>query len=153
MAWMPPLTRVLASVKPQQTKCTRYASHQKKTSQIICCLILHNTWRFLHNIWQGYNHSTTYFNYLTTLICCVIITQHIQNSYTTYQYTSTSKATSKWQWVRITLHAGFTNISLSQQNKFRLCWQQRGRRAERTNVKYDWQVSSWNTGWAQRSAD
>jgi len=64
-----------------------------------------------------------------------------------------SKATSKWQRVRITLHAGFTKISLSQQNKFRLCWQQRGRRAERTNVKYNWQVSSGNTGWAQRSAD
>jgi len=64
-----------------------------------------------------------------------------------------SKATSKWQWARITLHAGFTKISLSQQNKFRLCWQQRGRQAERTNVNYDWQVSSWNTGWAQRSAD
>ena len=48
-----------------------------------------------------------------------------------------SRATSKWQWARITLHAGFTKISLSQQNKFRLCWQQRGRRAERTNVKYD----------------
>ena len=35
-----------------------------------------------------------------------------------------SNATSKWQWARITLHAGFTKISLSQQNKCRLCWQQ-----------------------------
>jgi len=43
-----------------------------------------------------------------------------------------SKATFKWQWVRIMLHAGFT---MSQQNKFRLCWQQRGCRVERTNVK------------------
>jgi len=51
-----------------------------------------------------------------------------------------SKATSKWQWARITLHAGSIKISLSQQNKFRLCWQQRGRRAERTNAKYDWQA-------------
>jgi len=32
-----------------------------------------------------------------------------------------SKATSKWQSARITLHAGFSKISLSQQNKFRLC--------------------------------
>ena len=63
-----------------------------------------------------------------------------------------SKATSQWQWVWITLHAGFTKILLSQQNKFRLYWQQRERRAERTNVKYDWQVSSGNTGWEQRSA-
>jgi len=63
-----------------------------------------------------------------------------------------SKATSKWQWVRITLHAGFTKILLSRPNKFRLYWQQRESRAERTNVKYDWQVSSGNTGWAQRSA-
>jgi len=31
------------------------------------------------------------------------------------------KAKSKWQSVRITLHAGFTKISLSQENKFRLC--------------------------------
>ena len=62
-----------------------------------------------------------------------------------------SKATSKWQWSRITLHAGFTKISMSRQNKFERCWQQRGRRAERTNVKYNWQVSSrgGNTGWAQ----
>ena len=50
-------------------------------------------------------------------------------------------------------HSYFTKISLSQPKKFRLCWQQRGRRAERMNVKYDWQVSSGNTGWAQRSAD
>jgi len=66
-----------------------------------------------------------------------------------------SKAISKWQWARIMLYAGFTKISLSRQNKFLRCWQQRGRRAEtwRTNVKYDWQVSRRNTTWAQRSAD
>ena len=56
-----------------------------------------------------------------------------------------SKATSKWQWARITLHAEFTKISLSQQNKFRLCSQQRGRREKGTNVKYDWQVSRMGT--------
>jgi len=33
-----------------------------------------------------------------------------------------SKATSKWQWVRITLYSGFTKIWLSQQNNFRFCF-------------------------------
>jgi len=48
-----------------------------------------------------------------------------------------SKATSKWQGARITLHAGLTKISLSRQSKFGYCGQQRGRRVERTNDKYD----------------
>jgi len=32
-----------------------------------------------------------------------------------------SKATSKWQQARFTLHAGFTKMSLSRQAKFRRC--------------------------------
>jgi len=56
----------------------------ENTSQIISCLILYNIWSFLHNIWQCYNPSTTYCKYSTTLVCCIIITQHIHNSYTTY---------------------------------------------------------------------
>ena len=43
------------------------------------------------------------------------------------------------EWARITLHTGFTKISLSHK-KSKFCWQQQGRRAERTNVKHDWQV-------------
>jgi len=31
---------------------------------------------------------TTYEMDLTALICCVIITPHIRNSYTTYEYTT-----------------------------------------------------------------
>ena len=73
--------------------------------------------------------------------------------YDTGHGASGSKATSTWQCTRITLHAGFAKISLSRQNKFGRCWQQRERQAEKTNVKYDWQVSSGNTGWAQRSTD
>ena len=42
----------------------------------------------------------------------------------------------------------FTNILLSRQKKIRRCCQQRGRRAERTNVKYDWLMIAfitWNS--------
>ena len=66
----------------------KWTGNEKNKLQNICCLFLHNISSFLHNIWQCYNASTSYDNYSTTLICCVIITQHIQNSYTAYQYTT-----------------------------------------------------------------
>jgi len=66
----------------------KWTGNEKNKLQNICCLLLHNISSFLHNIWQCYNASTSYDNYSTTLICCVIITQHIQNSYTAYQYTT-----------------------------------------------------------------
>ena len=59
----------------------------------------------------------------------------------------------KWQWAMITLHDRFTKTSMSRKRKSRCCWQHQGRRAERTDVVYDWQVSSGNIWWAQRLAD
>ena len=58
---------------------SNFAQHIKFLTQHIIC----------YTPWRKYeNFQTTYDMYLTTLICCVIITQHIRNSYTTYEYTT-----------------------------------------------------------------